>query len=121
MTRTRLALGRLGEEFAAAHLERLGYEIIDRNARTRFGEIDLIAYDGRKLVFCEVKTRRAGGGSVWSSLRADKQLQVRRMARHWLADREDRPHAPILQFDAIGVVIDRHGGLVSLDHREKAF
>jgi putative endonuclease len=55
----RRALGRLGEQLAAAHLERLGFAILERNARTRYGEIDLIAFDGHTLVFAEVKTLRA--------------------------------------------------------------
>ena len=44
-------MGRLGEELAAAHLSRLGFSELERNARTRHGEIDLIAFDGRTLVF----------------------------------------------------------------------
>jgi putative endonuclease len=47
----RRPLGRLGEQLAAAHLERLGFMIIERNARTRYGEIDLIAFNGEALVF----------------------------------------------------------------------
>jgi hypothetical protein len=47
----RHALGRLGEQLAAAHLERLGFMILARNARTRYGEIDLVAFDGSALVF----------------------------------------------------------------------
>src|ERR1700735_1066162 len=54
----RQTLGRLGEELAAAHLERLGFSMLGRNERTRYGEIDLIAFDARTLVFAEVKTRR---------------------------------------------------------------
>src|SRR5882672_4787710 len=54
----RQALGRLGEQLALEHLERLGYSLVARNHRTRFGELDLIVTDGRALVFAEVKTRR---------------------------------------------------------------
>ena len=54
----RHALGRRGEELAAEHLHRLGFSPLGRNERTRYGEIDLIAFDGRTLVFAEVKTRR---------------------------------------------------------------
>ena len=56
----RQRLGSAGERLAAEHLERRGFEIVERNYRTRWGELDLIAFDGRVLVFCEVKTRRAG-------------------------------------------------------------
>jgi hypothetical protein len=53
-TDPRQHLGRLGEQLAAEHLQRLGYAIVCRNHRTRYGEIDLIARDGDCLVFCEV-------------------------------------------------------------------
>jgi putative endonuclease len=114
-------LGRAGERLAAEHLERRGFRIVARNHRTRFGELDLIAHDGRVLVFAEVKTRRAGSGSPWDALDADKCRQVRRMARAWLAEAPDRPAAATLRFDAIGVVIDARGRLVRLDHLEAAF
>jgi putative endonuclease len=114
-------LGVRGEELAARHLERRGLRILDRNYRTRFGELDLVAFDGRRLVFCEVKTRRAGSGRPWDALGGAKQSRVRAMARQWLSERGDRPHAPDLRFDAIGVTIDARGRLVALEHLEGAF
>jgi putative endonuclease len=113
-------LGRLGERLAAAHLERLGYAVVARNHRTRYGEIDLVVCDGRTLVFCEVKTRR-GRGEPWDALHPAKCAQVRRMARAYLAEAEDRPRVPLLRFDAIGVVVDPQGSLTRLDHLEDAF
>src|SRR5271166_210983 len=56
----RRPLGRLGEDLAEAHLRGLGFATLARNERCRAGEIDLIAFDGRTLVFAEVKTRRVG-------------------------------------------------------------
>lgn len=114
-------LGRAGEQLAAEHLERRGFRIVSRNHRTRFGELDVIAYDGRVLVFAEVKTRRAGSGSPWDALDATKCRQVRKMASAWLAETADRPRSADLRFDAIGVVIDPQGRLVRLDHLEAAF
>jgi putative endonuclease len=113
-------LGRLGEDAAAAHMERLGYAIVARNHRTRFGELDLICFGEATLVFVEVKTRR-GRGSPWDALGAEKQGRVRRMAISYLAESTDRPAAPNLRFDAIGVVFNARGQLVSLDHLEAAF
>jgi putative endonuclease len=119
-TDPRQHLGRLGEQLAASHLERLGYAIVARNHRTRYGEIDLIACDGESLVFVEVKTRR-GRGEPWDALHPAKRAQVRRMARAYLADAEDRPRVPLLRFDAIGIVIDARGSLTRLEHLEDAF
>jgi putative endonuclease len=116
-------LGRTGEDLALAHLQRLGYELVVRNHRTRWGEIDLVVHDGSTLVFVEVKTRRASGAGrgPWEALHERKRIQVRRMAAAYLADVRDRPRAVELRFDAVGVVIDAHGRLVRLDHLEAAF
>ena len=116
-------LGRTGEDLALAHLERLGFELVARNHRTRWGEIDLIVHDGTTLVFVEVKTRRASGSGrgPWEALHERKRTQVRRMAAAFLAEVDERPRAKELRFDAIGVVIDPRGRLVALDHLEGAF
>ena len=113
-------LGRAGERAAAAHLERLGYRIVARNHRTRFGEIDLIAADREALVIVEVKTRR-GRGVPWDALGERKQRQVRRMGFAYLSEVEDRPRRAKVRFDAIGVTFDVAGRLASLEHLENAF
>jgi putative endonuclease len=114
-------LGELGERLACEHLERLGFRIVDRNYRTRWGEIDVVACDEGTIVFCEVKTRRPGSSRPWDALGPAKQRQVRRMAGKWLVERTDRPRAAELRFDAIGVTIDARGTLTALDHLEGAF
>lgn len=120
-TDLRHELGRLGEGFAADHLERLGYRVLARRHRTRWGELDLVAADGETIVFCEVKTRRQGSGHPWDALDQAKRRQVRRMASAWLTETTERPHWAELRFDAVGVTIDAHGALAQLDHVEGAF
>jgi putative endonuclease len=119
----RAGLGAAGERLAAAHLQRLGYVILERNHRTRWGELDLIAHARGTLVFVEVKTRRssARAGSPFEAVGPRKQAQVRRMAAGWLARVRDRPHADDLRFDVIGVTVDGSGALVALEHREGVF
>jgi putative endonuclease len=119
----RHALGALGERLAAEHLERRGFRIVERNYRTRWGELDIIAFDGQTLAFCEVKTRRmaAGRGSPFDAIRQRKQLQVRKMAASWLRERKQRPYAAAMRFDAIGVTFDLAGRLVAIEHLEGAF
>jgi putative endonuclease len=115
-------LGRVGEQLAAAHLERRGFAIVARNHRTRWGEIDLIAADAQRIVFCEVKTRRVSAAGPFDGLREAQCRRVRRMAVAWLQEQgTERPHAHELRFDAIGVTIDARGRLVALDHLEGAF
>jgi putative endonuclease len=126
----RRALGASGEALAAEHLRRLGYQLLARNVRTRHGEIDLIAFDGRTLVFAEVKTRRIGGRQP--GIRPDQQpllglsarqrARLRRLAAAWLREAGARP--PVvrtIRFDAIGVAIDTRGRLRALEHVEAAW
>lgn len=125
----RRALGRLGEQLAAAHLERLGLVPLARNERTRHGEIDLVFFDEleRTIVFVEVKTRRAGGSRApaanpLEALRPRKRARLRRLACAWLADgTRPRPSAGAIRFDAVGVLVDQGGALVRLDHFEGAW
>lgn len=117
----RQTIGRRGEQLAAEHVERLGWRIVARNHRTRFGELDLVAVDGEVLVFCEVKTSRVGRGAPWQSLHERKRSQVRRMAGAWFRDGEERPFFSAIRFDAIAVVLGERGDLVGLEHLEGAF
>jgi len=119
----RAQLGRLGEQLAAEHLTRRGFEIVERNYRTRWGELDIVAYDGRTLAFCEVKTRRltASGRDPLESVHSLKRSKVRKMAARWLIERTDRPYADNVRFDAIDVTLDSSGRLASLQHLEGAF
>jgi putative endonuclease len=119
----RAQLGRLGEQLAAEHLIRRGFRIVDRNYRTRWGELDIVAFDGRTLAFCEVKTRRVPvpGRSPLESVHPRKRSKVRKMAGRWLVERTDRPYADSLRFDAIGVTFDGAGRLLGLEHVEGAF
>jgi len=120
-TDSRKALGRLGEQLAADHFERLGWRIVERNYQTRLGELDLVAVDGQTLVFAEVKTCRLGHGRPWDSLHARKQVQVRRIAGLWFSEPRAAPFFERIRFDGIGVVVDDRGALVRLDHLEDAF
>jgi putative endonuclease len=113
-------LGDEGEQFAAEHQQRLGYEIVARNHRTRFGELDIVAASGDTLVFCEVKTAR-GSVSPFESLHARKRAQVRRMAAAYLNDGQSHRYAENIRFDAIGIICDAAGRLTSLEHLEGAF
>jgi putative endonuclease len=122
----RRRLGALGEELARRHLEARGLIVLDRNFRTRYGELDLVAADDRCLVFCEVKTRlgprRFAELGPLASVGPRKQRRVRRMAREWLAqDGRRGVGRPELRFDAIGIELDRTGRLLRLEQIEGAF
>lgn len=105
-TRHRGALGRAGEDLAAAHLVAGGLDVIERNWRDgRRGEIDIIAWDprSRTVVVCEVKTRIGTRfGTALEAVGADKLRQLRRLARAWLAAHD--MHGRV-RFDVVAVTV----------------
>ena len=124
-TDPRHTLGRLGEQLAAEHFERLGYEVIARNHRTRFGELDLIGLEGDALVFVEVKAGRSGASSGPArpvlAVGPAKQRRLRTLARAWLAGQRSIPAHRLIRFDAVGVSFDRRGDLLGVEHIRDAF
>jgi putative endonuclease len=125
VTAHRQRLGEHAEGLVAARLVGAGWEIIERNARTRYGELDLVALDGDVLVFVEVKAGRAGSsfGPERPILSVDgrKQRRVRRLATAWLSERRDLPRYADIRFDAIGVTFNRAGRVTDYEHIEGAF
>jgi putative endonuclease len=126
----RRALGRRGERLAEAYLRERGLTVQERNARTRNGEIDLIARDRRTLVFIEVKTRCIGSHQrsiredqlPLAGLAATQRARLRRLALAWLSESAGaRAGAETIRFDAIGVVLDTRGRLRRLDHLADAW
>jgi putative endonuclease len=125
MTEARQRIGRRAEDLVAERLAGSGWEIVARNARTRFGELDIVAVDGRALVFVEVKAGRAG--SAFGPERPvlgvgpRKQLRIRRLAAAWMMERRDTPRYAEIRFDAVGVTFDRAGRIVDYEHIRGAF
>lgn len=103
------------------HLEARGYELLERNFRTRSGELDLVARDGRTLVFCEVKTRHPGAVGPLASVGARKRARLRRMAGQWFHERARATATSDARFDVIGITLDRSNRVVALEHVEGAF
>ena len=97
--------------------------ILTRNVRTRYGEIDAIAVDGTTLVFVEVKTlrrgRTRGPATPVQAVGPRKQLQVRRLARAWLAENSP-PRCSEIRFDVVGVTMGADGS-AEIEHVRAAF
>jgi putative endonuclease len=93
MTQQRRRLGTAGEEAVASWYEARGYEVLIRNWRCREGELDLVLRDGRKFVFCEVKTRTTDAfGAPVEAVTRTKQMRVRRLAARWLETKRRYAH-----------------------------
>ncbi len=125
MTVARRRTGAIAEDLVARRLAAAGWEIVERNARTRYGEIDIVARDGRALVFIEVKGARAGTSfgpeKPILAIDARKQRQVRRLATAWMSERRDQAPYDEIRFDAVGVTLDRAGRPIDVDYVKGAF
>src|SRR3954453_21449454 len=96
-------LGGRGENMAAKYLRNQGYKIIERNFRCAIGEIDIIARDGKTLVFAEVKTRVSDDPATpEEQVNSNKQHQITKAARFFLS-RYGTPQ-PAARFDVIAIV-----------------
>ena len=105
---TRAQIGALGEDLAVEHLTSLGLQVIARNWRCRYGELDIIAADNatRTAVFVEVKTRTSDRfGGVAQAVTPEKVRRLRRLAGLWLAGQDGSWSA--VRIDVIGVRIGR--------------
>lgn len=115
----RRILGTEGENAAVRFLKKRGYAILERGFRMIRGEIDIIARDGRTLVFVEVKTRHGRGfGEGEDAVTVAKQEQIRRIAQGYLS-RKRCWNVPC-RFDVIAVSAEADGGW-AVRHIKDAF
>jgi putative endonuclease len=108
--------GQEWESLAERHLKKAGYRILDRNVRTKVGEIDLVAEENGVLCFIEVKGRRGTGfGLPEEAVDAEKQRRIFRAAEAYLQSRRlgDRP----CRFDVVAILQDKTASDVKI-HRD---
>jgi putative endonuclease len=124
VTFARQRLGRRAEQLVATRLERQGWRILARNVRLPSGELDIVALDGRTLVFVEVKAGRAGTAlgpeKPAHAVGYRKQRKLRRLAREWIAERRGPSGVAGYRFDVVGVSFGPDG-LADVDHIRQAF
>ena len=117
---SREPLGRRGERAAERYLKRRGYKIIGRGSRSKWGELDLIAVDGKTVVFVEVKTRNdSTAGHPADSVDAAKQRKLTRLAvaflkRHKLLEYPAR-------FDVVAITWPSGARRPTIEHICNAF
>jgi putative endonuclease len=116
----RLPLGLRGEKAAARYLRGLGYVIVARGHRDHIGEIDLVAVDGRTLVFVEVKTRTSqDAGHPADAVDEAKQAKLTRLALSYMK-RHDLLECAA-RFDVVAVTWPDRGGRPKIEHFKSAF
>ena len=99
---TTIHRGNAGEAQATAYLEKIGMRVVERNFKTRLGELDIIAREGLTLVFVEVRSRSTTTfGSAVEAVNHHKQRRVSRLAWQYIKVR--RPRFETARFDVIGI------------------
>ena len=116
---TNKQLGFQGEAFVREALIKRGYEIIETNFASRYGEIDIIAREGGEICFVEVKTRlNASYGDPFEAITPFKQKQLIKMAKYYMLEHEcDEVNA---RFD-VAAVLGNPDGQAQLEIIKNAF
>lgn len=113
------SLGNVGESIAATFLRGAGFSIVERNFRCVCGELDIVARDGRTIVFIEVKCRNSElYGPPQLAVTPFKQRQISKAALVWLSKR--RLYDAEARFDVVAIML-RNGELPEIEHIRNAF
>ncbi|MEP6865100.1 MAG: YraN family protein [Deltaproteobacteria bacterium] len=103
---TTIATGADNEDVAETYLRGRGYRIIERNFKTKIGELDIVAREAGVLCFVEVRSRTSVHyGDAIESVDHFKRARVSRMAQLYLTWR--RPDFAYVRFDVLGITGDR--------------
>ena len=112
-TSDKIRTGRLGEDIAVNYLRSAGYGIIERNYRCVFGEIDIVARDGKTLVFVEVRSRKTDRyGEPGESVGLSKKMKISKIALNYL--KENRFQDCRARFDVVAIKMLPCGNKVEL-------
>jgi putative endonuclease len=113
-------LGERGEEVAVRFLKRHGYRILGRRVDTRHGEIDIVAVDGRTIVFVEVKTRQStDAGHPTDAIGDHKQERLSRAALAYLKAQGLLKYAA--RFDVVAITWHKDARQPLIEHYQDAF
>ncbi len=114
------SLGRRGEDVAARFLKRSGYRILARGLDSRLGELDIIAVDGRTIVFVEVKTRSStDAGHPADAIDLTKQRRMTQAALAYLKSHGLLQHAA--RFDVVAITWTEKARRPTIEHYKNAF
>jgi putative endonuclease len=113
-------LGERGEDAAGRYLKHRGYHILGRQVDTGQGEVDIIAVDGRTVVFVEVKTRHSiNAGHPTEAIDDEKQARLTRAALAYLKAQGLLKYAA--RFDVVAITWPRDTHQPVIEHYQNAF
>ena len=120
MATSRDELGRRGEDEAAKYLRGLGYRIVGRRERVLRGDIDIVALDGRTVVFVEVRSRsNTSHGHPAETVGFAKQRRIAVLANAYI--RKHRLHDASVRIDVLAVTFAADGDPPVVEHYQNAF
>lgn len=112
---TAVSIGTLGEEAAVETLKKRGYKIIERNYRSKFGEIDIIAKDGEYTCFIEVRLRKNDNfGTPAETINEGKRRRIISTAKIYASSKKiyDTP----MRFDVVAITaVSEDGKLTNVN------
>ena len=104
VTNTRKSIGAIGEEMASNFLKKQGYKIVEKNFRTKLGEIDIVALDRGTIAFVEVKTRNnTNFGFPQEAVGLKKQKKISQVASIYL--NQKNLNAEKARFDVVAILL----------------
>ena len=119
MTAASTRIGMRAEAAAREHLQTQGYNVVGANYRCRWGELDIIAWQGSTLVFVEVRGRRSlRYGTPEESLSKRKQARLIAAAESYMQECPEMPAH--WRIDLVSVRLDRQGRVETIGHLESA-
>ncbi len=119
MSERRRRLGRRGEDLAVGYLEGRGYKVLERNFRTRWGEIDIVAQRGKCTVFVEVRTTSGNAyGAPEESVTPQKKAHLIATAEEYLQARGQEEGE--WRIDVVAIQVDRGGRVRRMELVENA-
>ncbi len=119
MKKENFLTGRIGEQLASKYLEEKGYKIEERNFRTRFGELDIVCWDGDILVFIEVKTKIGHDfGEPEEMVDKNKLSKVKRMGEVYVQDKNFEGSCRV---DVVAIVLSENGEVERFDHYQAVY
>src|SRR3989338_2199247 len=109
MKQFNLQTGKLGEEIAKEFLEKKGYNIIEQNYKTKYGEIDLVCQRGKEFIAVEVRTKK---GDMFGT--PEESLKKKKLRKIWL----NAQARGATRIDAVCIVLKYDGGVERINHYE---
>ncbi len=111
---THLKVGRVGEEKAIEMLIEKGYEIVEKNKKNDYGEIDIIVMDGKEVVFIEVRSRTGEKfGSPEETIRKRKKDKIKKNAQAYMSFKNLKNRYRV---DVVCIVFNQNMDIKRMDH-----